>query len=110
MNHGDCAPDACTLPTAERPLRRAEFDDLFRSAARSVDRTDRLRARWSLAPDPAVPARTADLIARESLCCSFFDFTLRVSGGAVELEVAVPEGYEPVLDALVARSRWVLTG
>jgi hypothetical protein len=25
----DWAPDACTLPTAERPLRVAEFDDLF---------------------------------------------------------------------------------
>ena len=27
------APDACTLPTAERPLRVAEFDDLFANAA-----------------------------------------------------------------------------
>jgi hypothetical protein len=101
----DCAPDACTLPTAERPLRIAEFDDLFRTAAVAVDRVDDRRARWSLAPDPTVPARAADLVARESLCCAFFDFTVRVSGGTATLEVAVPDEYAPVLDALVARSR-----
>jgi hypothetical protein len=31
----DWAPDACTLPTAERPLRVAEFDDLFTAVRRS---------------------------------------------------------------------------
>ena len=31
----DWAPDACTLPTTERPLRVAEFDDLFASVLRS---------------------------------------------------------------------------
>ena len=36
----DCAPDACTLPTAERPLRIAEFDDLFADRRLSVDRLD----------------------------------------------------------------------
>jgi hypothetical protein len=101
----DCAPDACTLPTAERPLRIAEFDDLFRTAAVSVERLGPRRARWALRSDPAVPARAADLVARESRCCSFFDFALRMSGGTVALEVAVPGEYGPVLDALVERSR-----
>lgn len=31
-------PDACTLPSAERPLRLAEFEDLFARHVRSVDR------------------------------------------------------------------------
>ena len=31
----DWAPDACTLPTAERPLRVAEFDDLFTFVVRA---------------------------------------------------------------------------
>ena len=30
--------DACTLPTAERPLRLAEFDELFATAVRRVER------------------------------------------------------------------------
>jgi hypothetical protein len=31
----DWTPDACTLPTTERPLRLAEFDDLFTARLRS---------------------------------------------------------------------------
>ena len=30
--------DACTLPTAERPYRLAEFDSRFSEAVRSVER------------------------------------------------------------------------
>ncbi|HET6741695.1 MAG TPA: hypothetical protein VFH76_22285 [Kribbella sp.] len=33
-------PDACTLPTAERPFRVAEFDQLFAEHLRSTDRVD----------------------------------------------------------------------
>jgi hypothetical protein len=36
----DWAPSACTLPTAEQPLRRAEFDQLFAEHLRGVDRVD----------------------------------------------------------------------
>lgn len=104
----DCAPDACTLPTAQRPLRIAEFDDLFRTAATAVTRMGPRRARWSLTPEPDVPARTADLVARESLCCSFFDFTLRVTQGSLTLDVAVPGAQIAVLDGLVDRARSVM--
>jgi hypothetical protein len=31
-------PQACTLPTVEQPLRVAEFDGLFATALRGVDR------------------------------------------------------------------------
>ncbi len=30
--------DACTLPTVERPLRMSEFDDLFATHLRAVER------------------------------------------------------------------------
>ena len=32
----DWAPTSCTLPTAEQPLRLAEFDEFFRAAVRRV--------------------------------------------------------------------------
>jgi hypothetical protein len=104
----DCAPDACTLPTAERGLRVAEFDDLFRTSAISVTRIGPRRARWSLTPEPDVPARTAHLVARESQCCSFFDFTLRVADGTLTLDVAVTGEQTAVLDGLVDRTRSVM--
>lgn len=106
----DCAPDACTLPTAERPRRIAEFDDLFRTSATAVTRIGPHVARWSLTPEPAIPSRIADLVARESLCCSFFDFTLRVAQGSLTLDVAVPAGQAAVLNGLVDRARSVMTG
>ncbi|GAA2296328.1 hypothetical protein GCM10010149_50910 [Nonomuraea roseoviolacea subsp. roseoviolacea] len=96
-------PSACTLPTAERPLRVAEFDALFAEAVREVRRPapERLRLELVFSPDNA--ARAAGLTARESGCCSFFVFTLTVSGGGLALEVAVPPGRTGVLDALRAR-------
>jgi hypothetical protein len=30
--------DACTLPTADQPLRVAEWDDLFATSLRAVER------------------------------------------------------------------------
>ena len=38
----DWTPATCTLPTAEQPLRVAEFDDLFRECVIAVDRADAL--------------------------------------------------------------------
>ncbi|WP_245718914.1 hypothetical protein [Micromonospora rhizosphaerae] len=57
----DWVPEACTLPTAERPLRVAEFDELFATALRGQTRlsptgpsrlavwvgTGCIRPRWS---------------------------------------------------------------
>lgn len=98
------APDACTLPTAEQPLRVAEFDDLFTTAVTWVDRPETTRLLLGLPSDPAVVARAADLAVRESGCCSFFTFTLTVSGARLQLEVTVPEARTDVLDGLAART------
>jgi len=97
--------EACTLPTAERPLRQAEFDDLFATAVTSIDRVDRTRLRLGLTPDPAVAARAADLVVRETDCCGFFTFTLAATDGHVMLDVAVPDSRVDVLDALGAHAK-----
>lgn len=96
--------DTCTLPSAAQPLRLAEFDDLFATAVRTVDRVDRTRLRLTLDPRPEVAARVADLAVRETDCCGFFTFTLTAADEQLRLEVAVPQGRTEVLDGLAARA------
>lgn len=95
-------PDACTLPTVERPLRLQEFDDIFSTVLRGQERVSPRVLRWVF--DPAAEATLRDLTARESECCSFFDFDL--AGGVDDLvvEVTVPSSQIAVLDALETRS------
>jgi hypothetical protein len=92
--------DACTLPTAERPLRQSEFDNVF-ATAQLLERIDPRRLRVTLtAPVDIV----SDLTAREAECCSFFTFTVTASNpGEVLLEIEVPAAHTGVLDALARR-------
>ncbi len=96
------APTACTLPTAERPLRVTEFDELFGAAVR-VERRAATRLRLVLEPTPEVAARCAVLAVRETGCCSFFTFALTATGGELWLEITVPEPHVGVLDGMRAR-------
>jgi hypothetical protein len=96
-------PSACTLPTAEQPLRVAEFDELFGAAVRGVHRPDATTLRLDLEPTAKVAARAADLAVRETGCCSFFTFGLVATGGRLRLDIEVPAGQVEVLDALAAR-------
>lgn len=95
-------PDACTLPTAERPLRLAEFDALFAAALRAQQRPSATVLRWEL--DPAAEATTRDLTARETACCSFFTFTVRPGPAALRVDITVPPAHADVLDALEQRA------
>ena len=95
-------PPACALPSAERPLRVAEFDQLFASALQSVQRSGPASAR--LVFDAAAEQATRMLTVRESECCSFFAFTITRAGDRVLLDVGVPPAQAQVLDALVARA------
>ncbi|WP_231605797.1 hypothetical protein [Micromonospora sp. HK10] len=101
-------PDACTLPTAEQPLRLAEFDRFFQDAVRGVDR---LSAGWLLLRlDGAEQTERAarDLAARESSCCSFFTFDIsRADATGLTLDVRVPAAHVDILDALAERARRV---
>jgi hypothetical protein len=102
--------DACTLPSAERPLRLAEFDDLFATSLRDVSypAEGSTRARLVLAGDDALPGRVRRLADAETSCCSFFTFTLTAvpggDGATLALDVEVPAAHADVLAGLVARA------
>jgi hypothetical protein len=102
MNDEVWVPDACTLPTAQRPLRLAEFDELFATAVRGQQRVSPTRLRWLL--DPAAEATGRDLTGRETQCCSFFTFTFTPADAVVQVHVEVPAAHVHVLDALAERA------
>ena len=98
----DWAPDACKLPTEERPLRVAEFDDLFAFVVHA-ERAEPQRLDVVLRRIVEAPAR--DLARRESECCSFFTFEITTpQPGRVRLDIEVPAGHVDVLDALATRA------
>ena len=101
----DWVPAACTLPTVDQPLRRAEFDDLFANDVLTVDQTLPAEVRFELRADPDVAGRAASLAARETGCCSFFTFDLTISDGSVTLTVSTDESHTEVLTALEQRAR-----
>ena len=103
-------PDACTLPTAERPMRLAEFDDVFARVV-GIDRPSPRHARLRLAGPDDLAEQVRDLAARETECCSFFTFTVTPAApgaggepGEVMFEIEVPEEYTAVLDGMVERA------
>jgi hypothetical protein len=106
-------PDACTLPTAERPLRLAEFDALFATAVRHVEPVTATRARLHLTGRTGLTATVRDLTTREAACCSFFAFTVTpaapsysssLPGESVTLDIEVPPQHADVLASLTARA------
>jgi len=100
----------CTLSDTARLARAAEFSQLFAETVRRVERPAATRLRLELEPDPASAGRTAELIAAETECCSFFTFTLTATAGSLALEVTVPEEQSAVLDALAQRANSSLSG
>jgi len=97
---------SCTLPTVEQPLREAEFDALFARALRGPARPGPTHLHLILAGDDEVEAATRDLIARETVCCSFFEFVLTRTGeGELHIDIRVPPSHTEVLDAMAARAR-----
>ncbi|MDT5209168.1 MAG: hypothetical protein QOF67_1583 [Mycobacterium sp.] len=95
----DWVPEACTLPTTERPLRVAEFDDLFTFVVRA-DRREPQRLDLVLRRIVEAPAR--DLAQRESRCCSFFTFEFEAVGDDLVMRIGVPPEHVAVLDAIEA--------
>lgn len=96
------APQACTLPSVEQPMRIAEFDALFASSLRDVQRLAPTRLRLLL--DQRAEEAARDLTARESECCSFFTFTVTPASDDVLVDVEVPAAHVAVLDALAVRA------
>ena len=98
------APQACTLPTSERPLRAAEFAGLFSKAVVGVERLEPTRLRLELRASPQMAGRAAELVTAETACCSFFTFTLTATAGHLVLDIAVPAAHVDVVDALADRA------
>lgn len=94
----------CTLPTAERPLRLAEFDDLFASSAHRIEHED-TSARIDLSGSAGLADRVRDLTERETSCCAFFTFLVDGTDQDLRLSIEVPTDRRDVLAAMVARAR-----
>lgn len=95
--------DACTLPTAERPLRLAEFDVLFASAVRNIERRGS-DVRMHLAGGDGLAEQVRDLTQREASCCSFFSFAIDGTDEELTLDISVPPARQDILDALAERA------
>ena len=102
--HDLLTTSACTLPTAERPLRLAEFDTLFAEHLTGSTWIDD-RLRLELTGGDGLRDRVADLAARESECCSFFDFSLSGAGDTIVLEVGAPPERHDILAGLAEIAR-----
>src|SRR4249919_165930 len=100
------APDTCTLPTVEQPLRVAEFDAVFESYVVRVDKVSPTKVRMILAGPDDLIDQVQDLADRETACCSFFKFALSRSRGdqpgqrLVHLDIEVPTARSDALAAL----------
>lgn len=94
---------ACTLSDADRLARAAEFSELFAETVTGL-RPEPTRLRLELVPGAGPAGRTAELIAAETECCSFFTFTLTAAAGSLVLEVSVPPAQIEVLEALAGRA------
>jgi hypothetical protein len=103
-NNGWAPVGTCTLPTEEQPLREAEFDTLFATALRRVERPTRDRLRLIFDGGAEVESAVRDLTARESSCCSFFDFAITATKGDLVLDVGVPVARVEVLDGIARQA------
>jgi hypothetical protein len=89
---------SCTLGGAEMRARLREWSAL-RDRAKAIQHLPGGRA-LILADDEPIAA-VADLAARESACCAFYTFTLRLDGPARELQITAGAGQEPAIEVLL---------
>ena len=91
-------PIACTLTVDEQPTRLDEWRAAFRTSIAAVERVSPTTLALRLRDDRAGLDALVDLMQRESACCGFFDFVLRIAVDAVTLTVTVPDDASPILD------------
>ena len=97
-------PQACTLPTVERPGRLAELDELLADSVRCVERNTDTHLTVRLRNHEGLDALVRDLVARESGCCSFFDFAVTEDADDLVLGIGVPTRHASILDSLQSRA------
>ena len=100
----------CTLPVAAQPFRLMEFDELFRSQIRPPRRIDQHRVEFTFLGGEGLYAKVSDLVARETACCTFFEFTIVEhphdpdGEDHLVLLVGVPASRADVLEVLTDRA------
>lgn len=87
---------ACTVPTADRPLRVAGVDARFAAHLRGVERPAATEARPVMVGGPDVADRVQRLADAESSCCVFLDGIVTERRDEVVPAVAVPPAYTDV--------------
>ena len=95
-------PIACTLTVEDAGTRIDEWRAFFAEHTDAVDRRDAAAASVRLRPAAEALVAAADLAERESVCCSFFGFSLALRDQRWWLEIAVPDDAAPVLADFVA--------
>ena len=91
-------PIACTLTEAERPERAASAAELGTRALVGVEVSEsHAKLRFE-----GEREGVQELVAAESECCAFFDFSLSGEGELTELDVRAPEDGQWALRGLVA--------
>jgi SAM-dependent methyltransferase len=92
---------ACSLAPDDMGARLALIGEL--AADGLVDRTPTAAGlRVRLRDTPQIEERTRALIAAESRCCAFLDFSLDREDGALVLEITGPPDARPVIDQFFA--------
>ncbi|MQY15525.1 hypothetical protein SRB5_57070 [Streptomyces sp. RB5] len=104
MTDPNWVPTSCTLPTAEQPLRVAEWDALFAERLETVERPAPLSVRLRLTAAEGVAEQVRELAGREGDCCSFFRFGTGSDAAGVYLDITVDRTHTAVLDALAERA------
>lgn len=89
---------ACNLSEEDLRRRVAEWNGLSRRAATVTPLVGGVSL--ELRADESLPA-VADLAARESACCPFYTFVIRIDGPARQLEISAGPGGEPAVNALI---------
>ena len=85
-------------------MRVSEFDDLFRAALRSLERSELTRLALTLASAPDRVETVRDLTRRETECCSFFTFRLTEQPDLLLPQITVPPAHVDTLDAVAERA------
>jgi hypothetical protein len=94
-------PIACTLSPDGMTARLALIDAL--AADGLLDRTRTASGmRVRLRDTPDIEQRTRELVAAESACCAFLDFTLAREDGDLVLDITGPQNARPVIEMFFA--------
>lgn len=87
------APIACTLTGNEQ----TERIDQWAALLAQEQRREPIEGGVRIHLPATLSGPVAELAAAEQHCCAFFDFTLRLAAGSLQLEVRAPEEAAPLL-------------